>query len=381
MTKMKNGPKNILVGVLIAATIFLISLLFPKEERLNYVFDQGEKWAHETVQAEQDFYVWKSASEIKAEQESVRIDYRPLFYRVNDKSAYHNRWINHLQRNRDLLSVQDYKRASEYLQSIKGKEVIKSEDLTLDKKLYNKVRLKSGNSIVEIRPEDYVTIESLVSGMRPLTTIVPDYDLYDIITSELNQQDSKDELTFYLEAITAYKRKILKGETIISTGDVVDTKAYESLSSLMLAQKEDRLNASITFVGFLLLTCLIIGVYVLYLLFHYPETFESPSKISFMMLLILTMSFLVYSVDGTDNLSTYMIPFCIVPIIMKSFFSDRLALFTHIVVVLIASFLSVLDYEFTFLQILAGIVAVLVIEDTRSWNKFFISIFLSLIHI
>jgi len=60
---------------------------------------------------------------------------------------------------------------------------------------------------------------------------------------------------------------------------------------------------------------------------------------------------------------------------MKSFFSDRLALFTHIVVVLIASFLSVLDYEFTFLQILAGIVAVLVIEDTRSWNKFFISIF------
>ncbi len=369
------NPKSLLVPSIIIVTIFLISLLFPKIERLDYVFRQGDTWQYESVIAEKDFFVWKTAPELKAEEETIKIDYRPLFYRVNDKSQYYNRWVNHLQRNSDLLSTQDYNNLNKFLSSNREKEIIRSEDLTLDKKLYSKVRLKTSTGITEIRPEDYITIESLVAGMRPLTTIISDYDLYDIVTAEVNTSTSREELSTAIASIEKYKRNVSKGDIIVDAGEVVDQKAYDSLKSLMITQKEERFNGSIVFVGFLLLTCLIIGVYVLYLLFHYPETFESPSKISFIMLLILTMSFLVFSIDGIDNLSSYMIPFCIVPIIMKSFFSDRLALFTHIVVVLIASFLSVLDYEFTFLQILAGIVAVLVIEDTRSWNKFFISIF------
>ncbi len=69
-----------------------------------------------------------------------------------------------------------------------------------------------------------------------------------------------------------------------------------------------------------------------------------------------------------------MLPFCITPIIVLNFYNGRLALVIHLVVILIASFLSNLGYEFTVLQITAGIVSVLVMTETRYWNKFFIAI-------
>ena len=373
--KVTRGPKALIVPAIIVATIFLISLLFPKQDQYDFSFQPGDTWQYENVVADKDYFVWKTEEELKAEKEALKIDYKPLFYRANDKKAFYSRWKNLLQGNRDLLSATDYSRLNNYLSGVTNKEIIRSNELTLDKKLYNRLRLTTNSGTNEIRPEDYITVESLVETMRPLTTIVADNDLYDIVTAELNTTSSKQELDKSLEEVLHYKRKIFAGEEIIKTGGIVDSRANDAISALMTAQKEDKYSRYIVFAGFILLTCLIIGVYVLYLWLHYPETFESPRKIGFIMLLILSMSFLVYSIDGIQNLSTYMIPFCIVPIMMKSFFSDRLALFTHIVVVLIASFLSVLDYEFTFLQILAGIVAVLVIEDTRSWNKFFISIF------
>jgi putative nucleotidyltransferase with HDIG domain len=92
------------------------------------------------------------------------------------------------------------------------------------------------------------------------------------------------------------------------------------------------------------------------------------------MLWLVAFSYLVYAVEQVALLSTYMIPFCIVPIVIKNFYDEQLALFTHLVVILLASFLSSLGYEFTFLQILAGIVVLLSDVDTRDWTRFFYSI-------
>ncbi|MEM8908066.1 MAG: HDIG domain-containing metalloprotein, partial [Bacteroidota bacterium] len=127
------------------------------------------------------------------------------------------------------------------------------------------------------------------------------------------------------------------------------------------------------FGGYFLLTSLILGVFILYLQFHEKKIFGSLQQLLFMLMWLLVYSYLVFAVDANKILSVYLIPFCIVPIVIKIFYNERLALFTHIVVVLIASFLSSLGYEFTFLQILAGIVAVLSNIKVRDWTKFFVS--------
>ncbi len=133
------------------------------------------------------------------------------------------------------------------------------------------------------------------------------------------------------------------------------------------------------FLGYFILTTLIIGALILYAFKYFPESCRTLQGVIFLIMWPVLFSVLVSFVSNKEGLSPYLIPFCITPIVVLNFYNGRLGLVVHIVVVLIASFISNLGYEFTFLQILAGIVTVLVMTETRFWNKFFIAILIILL--
>lgn len=164
---------------------------------------------------------------------------------------------------------------------------------------------------------------------------------------------------------------IEKGNTIISTGDVISAEKFDLLeqSSTMREGFSFDNFSFVSFIGYLILICLIIGALLVYLQFNHPKIWDKTNNLAFVMMFPAVISLLVYFLEA-NGLSSYLIPFCVVPIIIKNFFDERLALFVHIVVVLIASFMSVLDYEFTFIEILAGIVTVLLVSETRNMNVF-----------
>src|SRR5690606_14401373 len=78
--------------------------------------------------------------------------------------------------------------------------------------------------------------------------------------------------------------------------------------------------------------------------------------------------------------SLYYIPYCIVPIIIRILFDTRLALNIHLLVVLIASFFVPNSFEFAFLQISAGMVAIYSIKNLVRREQFLISALLILLN-
>ncbi len=174
-----------------------------------------------------------------------------------------------------------------------------------------------------------------------------------------------------------------KGDVLISRGQLVNNAEKQILDHYFLNVIGPRtvLNSVklIYFLGYFLLTALIIGALILYSFKYFPSICKTSSGVLFLVIWPVIFSIVVYLVGKNEVLSLYMIPFCITPIVVYNFYGGRLALFVHIVVVLISSFLSSLGYEFTFLQILAGIVTVLIISETRYWNKFFMAIFVILL--
>lgn len=194
----------------------------------------------------------------------------------------------------------------------------------------------------------------------------------DIVIDNLQTEESTDSIGEPL--VTS--ESIAKGTLLIRNGQIIDKSAFTLLRAHDAQVNSNRLVPSnwINFAGYLLLTCLAIGALILFCRLEYPEVYESVYSLTFLLMWPVLFALLVYFIEDTSNLSSYMIPFCIVPIVVKNFFTDRLALFHHIVIILIVSFLSKLGYEFTFLQILAGIVTVLVVSETRYWNKFFSTI-------
>lgn len=187
------------------------------------------------------------------------------------------------------------------------------------------------------------------------------------------------------DSLNPQKRSIYsfnKGETLVSANQKITSSTVKILDDYLGARMQASSHFSsrriMYFIGYFLLTSLIIGALILYSLKYFPDSFQKLSGILFLLIWPVLFSFLVFLVNKNAALSPYLIPFCLVPIIVFNFYGGRLALFVHIVVVLIASFLSGLGYEFTFLQILAGIVTVLIISETRYWNKFFTSILIIL---
>jgi hypothetical protein len=71
--------------------------------------------------------------------------------------------------------------------------------------------------------------------------------------------------------------------------------------------------------------------------------------------------------------SVYYIPYCIVPIIIRILFDTRLALNIHLLVVLIAGFVVPNSFEFSFIQIIAGITAIYSIKNLVKREQFLTS--------
>jgi ABC-type antimicrobial peptide transport system permease subunit len=58
-----------------------------------------------------------------------------------------------------------------------------------------------------------------------------------------------------------------------------------------------------------------------------------------------------------NNNLIFLMPFCLLPIIIKAFFDTRLALFTHLIAIIIIGFIVPNSFEFIYLQLMAGIVS------------------------
>ena len=61
--------------------------------------------------------------------------------------------------------------------------------------------------------------------------------------------------------------------------------------------------------------------------------------------------------------NVYILPFAIVPIVVRTFFDSRTALFTHLIIVLICSLMVPFPHEFLLLQVIAGMVVTFSLRD------------------
>ena len=199
---------------------------------------------------------------------------------------------------------------------------------------------------------------------------------YESLNSDKTYEVELPDNTRVDSSFTLSKVYINQGDVLIEKGAIVTMDKFMVLKSYFEDQDENFYNGKrfVFFMGYFLLTALILGALILFSIKYFPEITQTISGVIFLVIWPVIFSFLVFLVNQNSALSPYLIPFCLVPILVYNFYGGRLALFVHIVVVLIASFLSELGYEFTFLQILAGIITLLVIGETRYWNKFFMTI-------
>lgn len=395
-----EGLPTLVKYLLVAGVVAFITFLFPNNAKFKYEFDKGQPWRYEDLRAPFDFAIRKPADEVEAEKKVLRENFTP-FYELNlevikeKKRSLAGEFDHQLELVREEGQFEDVVRKPDaYLQF--GKRFLdnlfqrgilklapehegKGDDFVINVVRGNTTQPQTVGNL--LRAEE---AKELLSDSLPSSPLAEPEFLYPIleglISPNLTYNDtlSRKILEEELSNVPAYRGRVSKGQLIVTKGAYITDDIYQKLASFR-AQYEEEITQKQSywgvFVGYLLLSTLIIGVFLLYLRLYARPVFSSFNKLIFILLWLVAYSYFVYAVEQVDALSTYMIPFCILPIVIKNFYNERLALFTHLVVVLLASFLSSLGYEFAFLQILVGFVVLLSDVETREWSRFFYSIF------
>jgi putative nucleotidyltransferase with HDIG domain len=378
--------------LLLSTTVFIV-YIFPKTGKFRYSFERGKPWQSENLYAPFDFAIVKSAKEIEEETAFLKKS-SPLFFdvdstiqdKVNDfyLEGFNSTFPDTAKTERS--EVQDlYELGQELLDELyaigllestlnyepEHPVIILSEQKQKERTEFGSiVKLSSVKAIVEerINERGYQAYRAAFLSLF-FNIIEPNLKFNKSLTdSALEEAESK---------ISPTRGSIEKGTLIISKGKVVEEEQYQILESLRLeyeSQDWNTANYNWVLLAYSLLVALALLMLLLFLRKYREEVFVNNTKVTFIFFNILVMIVLTTLVVRFNSQYIYVVPLCILPLVLKAFFDARLGLFTHVLTVLLLGFIVPNSYEYMFLQIIAGIVTILTVSELYKRANLFISV-------
>ena len=373
-TNQRFSYKNLIYKSLIfIATVSVIVYFLPNEGKFNYQFDINKPWKYGLLQASFDFPIYKNDIQVQKEQDSILSDYQPYFQ--IDKEAEKN-----------VLSKlrEDYNKTLRH--SLPGTDYVRYIERTL-KALYedgiiagNDLKRMEEDSIIAIRLVDknvatsrfidqlYTVKEAYEYLLNADTThykkkILQQCNLNDYITPNLVYDEEKSEAAQkdLLSNISWANGFVLNGQKIIDRGEIVDEQTYNILESLRKEweKRSDSVQEKrLTLAGQILYVGIFLFCFMAYLELFRADYYERKGTLTLLFALIVFFPVLS-SIMVEQNLSSiYVVPFAMIPIIVRVFLDSRTAFMAHVTIILLCSITLRFPHEFILLQVVAGMVAI-----------------------
>ena len=391
INKLYRNHSLIYKGLLFICTTFLIVYLFPKTGKFKYNFERGKPWQSENLYAPFNFAIKKSEDEIVKEKKVIS-DHSFLYFTIDTV----------IENEVKTLYANNFRAA--FPDSIPGSELNKlhkaGNDIINELYFYG-VLTENYNFpedktsiILENRVEKHTTKYSNLVNQDQVASIINkvlisqnigEYKneftslFFDLVQPNLTYDQSFTEkvLNEDLGKITYSRGSIEKGTLIISKGEIVEGKKYqilESLKSEFESQVWSSSNYNWILFAYTLLVSLALLMLLLFLRKYRLDVFDNNTKVTFIFFNILLMVFITTLVVNYNSKYIYVVPICILPLLLKAFFDARLGMFAHVITVLLIGSIAPNSYEYMFLQIIAGIVTILTVSELYKRANLFISV-------
>lgn len=385
----KNQGLVYKVLLCIASTV-LIVYLFPKSGKFQFDFQQNKPWQYDNLYAPVDFAVLKSEEELTEEQDAVRNKITPYFtyneeieqdVKASYQMQFNTVFIDSIFRDR-LGDLKLY--GARILDDIYKYGVI-SDLTTVDNE--STIFLRRGNEVEETVASNLNTTNE-VSGIlnRKLTNgTYPEAAnrfkelFFEVIQPNVVYDESltNKELQSELNKISPTRGVVSQGSRIVAKGEIVEDYTFQVLNSLQAEYESQSWSDSkynwVVF-GYVLLVLVALIMLLLFIRNYRPAVFENNTKVTFIFFNIILMVLLTTIVVKYDAKYVYVVPLCILPLVIKAFFDSRLGLFTHVITILLLGFIVPNTSEYMFLQVIAGIVTILTVPELYKRANLFISV-------
>ena len=376
---------------LFVITTVLIVYLFPKSGTFRYSFEKGKPWQSENLYAPFDFAIKKSYEEIENEKILIS-DEASVFFEVDTVL------LNKIKLNHNIAFHKGF------FDMPAGPLKLKMFDVSIS--------ILNGFYKVGVLAEEYnfspnkiisILIDNTQTKAVPYNQFFPQTNLNDFIDLKLLGTEAESYITIFktiffdivvpntvynealtqsalkerLDRIALVRGRVEKGTLIISKGEVVQGDKLAVLKSLQ-SEYESQVWTEANYIWILaaytVLVALALLMLLLFLQKYRYEIFSNNTKVTFIFFNVSLMVLLTTLVINFNSRYIYVVPLCVLPLILKAFFDARLGLFTHVITVLLLGFVVTNNYEYMFLQIIAGIVTILTVSELYKRANLFISV-------
>jgi len=371
--------------------LFLIVFFFPKGGQFKYEFQKGKPWQYENLYAPFDFSLSKSKAEISAEEQQIKSS-RVAYFQY-DTAVAEKVYKGFNENFATVFSSDDYNSAQLktlyqagnqilevlYENGIVNKGISKNQEHQIYLVKNNEARAISANTLYRVQDVERVVSETL--RKRGLITFKAAFQelFFNLTVPNVSYDEnlSVKALNDELSKISYTRGTIDEGKLIIARGAVVEAENLKVLNSLKGEFESELWTAKSQYFilfGYAVLVALVLMMLLLFLKKYRPKIYANNTKVTFIFFNVLLMVFITTVVVKYDEAYVFVVPLCILPLLLKTFFDARLGLFVHVLTVLILGFVVPNSFEYIFLQIIAGIVTILTVSELYKRANLFISV-------
>lgn len=371
------------------ATVFLLYLIIPGESRFKYEFQKNSPWRHETLVAPFNFAILKADEDVKLDQDSVRSKYIP-YLKIDTLQRM-------VQTNNLAKSLEQFDLDTATVRNLSHFLAELYETGLIEQAPENHPGLQNKNEVILIKDklakhvptDELLTLKTAYQKLsdtirsslgNDFGTFYETVNLSDFIVANISYDEefNMGELQKRLDEVSITQGMVQAGERIIFKGDIITPDKYVILDSLKRSYETKRgqdIERYLLILGKLILifSCLLILIFYLY--YFRPEIFNQKRRLSFILIMIVLMVFTSRFVNDRDFMNLYLVPVAILPILLRIFFDSRTAIFTLLVTTLLIGYFAPNNFEYIFLNQVAGIIAVFSLDKLHRRSHLILTAF------
>ena len=380
--------------------VILVVWQMPRTVKFKYEYQKMKPWQYESLYAPFNFPIYKTAEEIKLEEDDYLKDSYPIF-------TYDN--VITKQNREKMLADFDTKWTGNQVDKLKNKQLLERLYDTIE----NQGIISNISSLENMKPESMIdVVRDRVVKTRQVRDFYTMKTATDFISDHLlNTDESIDKAMInrlllahihqniiYSEDLTEQAREqakssisltfgmVQKDELIINEGEIVTEERYNILNSLKTEYASidsgSFFNRNLNLYGQIILVFVIFTSLFLGLRLLYSDIFKESKSINLIIIVMLMMIIPSFIIIRLYPDMIYVMPLTILAMLMVTFFNIRVAIYVQTITLIIISLAVPNPFQFFIIQYFVSLVSIFVLGKNSSRSRYFVtyaSIFISYI--
>ena len=376
---------DILIRVLLViVTVAIVVWIMPHDNTNLFHVEQGKPWKYAELTAPFDFPIYKAESVVKHERDSIMKEYQP-YYKYNveiERQMVHKFTTDYAD---GIPNVPD-----DYISIISNRLHSLYQQGIMESKEYETLRSDTTNmiNIVNKKQATSVSILEVYSAKRAYEQLFMDEKLipmraalqkcnlnnYIIPNLTYDRERSETSRNELMASIPLASGLVQKGQKIVDRGEIVTDRTYRIIDSYVREndrRNQDKTQNQISLIGQILYVSVLMICFTLYLSLYRKDYFENSRNAAMLYTFIVIFALLTALFVRNTFIHVYILPYAMVPIFIRIFMDSRTAFMTHTTMVLICANMLQHPFEFTVVELVAGLVAITSLRELSKRSQLF----------